>query len=314
MDNLILSFNVVSPLFIVMSLGYYLKHIKLLDSKTLNSMNTVCFKVFLPLLLFYNVYKSDIKSSFNINLILFSVISVIILFLFLLLVIPKIEKDNSKCGVMIQGIFRSNFVIFGMPVATELFGDDKIGITALLIAIIVPLFNLLSVIALEIFRGEGENINYKKIIKGVITNPLIIASAIGLIFVLFGIKLPTFLEKSVNDISKIATPLSLILLGGSFSFGNVQSYLKKTIFIVTNKLIFVPLIFIPIAISFGFREIELLSILLVFAAPTAVSSFQMAKQMGGDSVLAEQAIVFSCLFCIPTVFLWILALKQFSLI
>ena len=80
MDNLILSFNVVSPLFIVMSLGYYLKHIKLLDSKTLNSMNTVCFKVFLPLLLFYNVYKSDIKSSFNINLILFSVISVIILF------------------------------------------------------------------------------------------------------------------------------------------------------------------------------------------------------------------------------------------
>ena len=314
MDNLILSFNVVSPLFIVMSLGYYLKHIKLLDSKTLNSMNTVCFKVFLPLLLFYNVYKSDIKSSFNINLILFSVISVIILFLFLLLVIPKIEKDNSKCGVMIQGIFRSNFVIFGMPVATELFGDDKIGITALLIAIIVPLFNLLSVIALEIFRGEGENINYKKIIKGVITNPLIIASDIGLIFVLFGIKLPTFLEKSVNDISKIATPLSLILLGGSFSFGNVQSYLKKTIFIVTNKLIFVPLIFIPIAISFGFREIELLSILLVFAAPTAVSSFQMAKQMGGDSVLAEQAIVFSCLFCIPTVFLWILALKQFSLI
>ena len=143
---------------------------------------------------------------------------------------------------------------------------------------------------------------------------MIIASAIGLIFVLFGIKLPTFLEKSVNDISKIATPLSLILLGGSFSFGNVQSYLKKTIFIVTNKLIFVPLIFIPIAISFGFREIELLSILLVFAAPTAVSSFQMAKQMGGDSVLAEQAIVFSCLFCIPTVFLWILALKQFSLI
>ncbi|WP_195251246.1 AEC family transporter [Romboutsia sp. 1001713B170207_170306_H8] len=314
MNNLILSFNVVSPLFLVMSLGYYLKHIKLLDLKTLNSMNTICFKVFLPLLLFYNVYKSDIKSSFNLNLILFSVISVIILFLFLLIVIPKIEKDNSKCGVMIQGIFRSNFVIFGMPVATELFGDEKIGITALLIAIVVPLFNLLSVIALELFRGEDKNIDYKKIIKGVITNPLIIASAIGLIFVLLGIKLPTFLEKSVNDISKIATPFSLILLGGYFSFGNVQSYFKKTIFIVSNKLIFVPLIFIPIAVAFGFREIELLSILLVFAAPTAVSSFQMAKQMGGDSILAEQSIVFSCLFCIPTVFLWILILKQFALI
>ena len=312
MNNLILSFNIVSPLFLVMSLGYYLKFKNLLDSKTLSAMNSVCFKVFLPLLLFYNIYKSDINSAFNPKLMIFSVSCVLILFLLLMLIIPKIEKDNSKRGVIIQGIFRSNFVIFGMPVATAIYGDGNIGTTALLIAVVVPLFNLLSVISLEVFRNG--DIDYKKILKGIITNPLIIASFIGIIFVLFKLKLPTFLEKSVSDVSKIATPLSLILLGGSFSFSNVGSYLKKTIFVVSNKLVFVPLIFIPISIAFGFRGIDLLTLLLVFASPVAVSSFQMAKQMGGDSILAEQSIVFSCLFCIPTVFLWIAILKQFTLI
>ena len=312
MNNLILSFNIVSPLFLIMSLGYYLKLKNILDLRTLNVMNSVCFKVFLPLLLFYNIYKSDINSAFNPKLMIFSVACILILFILLMFIIPKIERDNSKRGVIIQGIFRSNFVIFGMPVATAIYGDGNIGTTALLIAVVVPLFNLLSVISLEVFRNG--DIDYKKILKGIITNPLIIASFIGIIFILFKLKLPTFLEKSVSDVSKIATPLSLILLGGSFSFSNVGSYLKKTIFVVFNKLVFVPLIFIPISIAFGFRGIELLTLLLVFASPVAVSSFQMAKQMGGDSILAEQSIVFSCLFCIPTVFLWIAILKQFTLI
>lgn len=312
MENFILSFNVVTPLFIIMSLGYYLKYIKLLDKQTLNVMNSVCFKVFLPILLFFNIYQSDVKSSFNINLITFSVSSIVILFVVLCFLIPKIEKDNKKRGVMIQGIFRSNFVIFGMPIATSIYGEGNIGTTALLIAVIVPLFNLLSVISLELFR-DGE-INLKKILKGIITNPLIIASAIGILFVTLNITLPTFIEKSVSDIAKIATPLSLILLGGSFSFSHIKEYLNHTIIIVFNKLIFVPLIFIPIAIKLRFRGIELLTILLIFAAPVAVSTFQMSKQMDGDSTLAEQSIVFTCLFCIPTVFLWILTLKQLSLI
>lgn len=312
MENFILSFNVVTPLFIIMSLGYYLKYIKLLDKQTLNVMNSVCFKVFLPILLFFNIYQSDVKSSFNINLITFSVSSIVILFIVLCFLIPKMEKDNKKRGVMIQGIFRSNFVIFGMPIATSIYGEGNIGTTALLIAVIVPLFNLLSVISLELFR-DGE-INLKKILKGIITNPLIIASAIGILFVTLNITLPKFIEKSVSDIAKIATPLSLILLGGSFSFSHIKEYLNHTIIIVFNKLIFVPLIFIPIAIKLGFRGIELLTILLIFAAPVAVSTFQMSKQMDGDSILAEQSIVFTCLFCIPTVFLWILTLKQLSLI
>ena len=312
MDNLILSFNVVAPLCFVMALGYFLKYLKMFDENTVNVMNNVAFKAFLPCLLFYNIYTTDLGNVINPKLMIFACLSIISLFIILLLVVPCFEKDNSKRGVIIQGIFRSNFVLFGIPVATSLAGEGNIGVTALLIGIVVPTFNVLSVICLEIFRGGKVNI--KKVAHGIKTNPLIIGSFLGLSMITIGIKLPTFIEATIKDVSKIATPLSLILLGASFSFSNVKKYLKETIIAVVGKLVLVPLVFLAISYAFGFRDISLLSLMIMFAAPTAVSSFQMAKQMDGDGDLAGQIVVFTSAFSIVTVFGWIFLLKQFSLI
>ncbi len=312
MENLILSINVVLPLFLTMALGYVLKRLKMFDDNTLKVMNSITFKAFLPLLLFYNIYKTDLKGAINPKLICFALISVTLTFIVLCILIPLIEKDNKKRGVLIQGIFRSNFIIFGLPVACSLFSEDKVGVVAILIATVVPFFNMLAVISLEIFRCGKLDI--KNTLKGIITNPLIITSAIGLFFLIFGIKLPTAIEKSISDISRIATPLSLILLGGSFSFTNVKAHLKQTIIGVTGRLIVVPSIHMPISIWLGFRDIELIALMLIFASPTAISSFTMAQKMDGDSELAAQIVVFTSAFCILTVFLWIFTLKQFSLI
>ena len=312
MENLILSINVVLPLFLTMALGYVLKRLKMFDDNTLKVMNSITFKAFLPLLLFYNIYKTDLKGAINSKLICFALISVTLTFIVLCILIPLIEKDNKKRGVLIQGIFRSNFIIFGLPVACSLFSEAKVGVVAILIATVVPFFNMLAVISLEIFRCGKLDI--KNTLKGIITNPLIITSAIGLFFLIFGIKLPTAIEKSISDISRIATPLSLILLGGSFSFTDVKAHLKQTIIGVTGRLIVVPSILMPISIWLGFRDIELIALMLIFASPTAISSFTMAQKMDGDSELAAQIVVFTSAFCILTVFLWIFTLKQFSLI
>ena len=312
MDNLILSFNVVAPLCLVMALGYFLKYIKMFDENSLNVMNNVAFKVFLPTLLFYNVYSTNLGKVLDVNLMIFAAVSVLALFIATYLFVPIIEKDNKKRGVMMQGIFRSNFVLFGIPVVTSLAGEGNVGTTALLIAIVVPTFNVLAVICLETFRGG--KINIKKIIHGILTNPLIIAAFLGLICLILNIKLPTAIESSVKDISKIATPLSLVLLGASFSFSHVKKYLRETIIVVIAKLIVVPLIFLGISYAVGFRDIALLSLMIMFASPTAVSSFQMAKQMDADSDLASQIVVFTSAFSIVTVFTWIFVLKQFALI
>ena len=312
MENLILSLNVVLPLFITMSLGYFLKYLNMFDNNTLDTMNNITFKSFLPMLLFYNIYKTDLQGVFNLKLMIFSATCVIALYLILYLIVPLIEKDNKKRGALLQGLFRSNFVIFGIPITESLFGSEKVGVAALLIAVIVPLFNILSVIALETFRGGKPD--FRKISIGIIKNPLIIASCLGVLTLLLKIKIPTAIEKTISDVSKIATPLSLILLGASFKFDNIKKYLKQTTIAVVGKTILTPCIILPICIMFGYRGVELSTLMIIFAAPTAISSFTMAQQMDSDSDLAGQIVVFTSAFCVVTVFMWIFVLKQSHLI
>lgn len=312
MENLILSLNVVLPLFITMSLGYFLKYLNMFDNNTLDTMNNITFKSFLPMLLFYNIYITDLQGVFNLKLMIFSATCVIALYLILYLIVPLIEKDNKKRGALLQGLFRSNFVIFGIPITESLFGSEKVGVAALLIAVIVPLFNILSVLALETFRGGKPD--FRKISIGIIKNPLIIASCLGVLTLLLKIKIPTAIEKTISDVSKIATPLSLILLGASFKFDNIKKYLKQTTIAVVGKTILTPCIILPICIMFGYRGVELSTLMIIFAAPTAISSFTMAQQMDSDSELAGQIVVFTSAFCVVTVFMWIFILKQSYLI
>lgn len=311
MENLILSLNVVLPLFLTMALGYFLKLIGMFDKKLLDSMNNLVFKAFLPVLLFNNIYKTNLEGALNIKLLSFAFLAVICVFMIVTFLVPLMEKDNRKRGVMIQGMFRSNFVIFGLTVASAMYDESTVGIIAILVGIIVPTFNILAVVCLEMFRGGKLNI--KQLIKGVITNPLIIASFIGISFLYLGVKLPTVVESSVNDIAKIATPLSLILLGGSFAFKDVKRYLKPMIITVIGRLVVVPGLVIPISVLAGFRNIDLLGLLLIFGSPTAVSSFTMAQKMDGDSDLAAQIVVFTSAFSVISVFLWIFTLKQLNL-
>lgn len=312
MDNLILSFNVVLPLFLCIALGYFLKRIKMYDDSTLNKINKLCFKVFLPIYLFNSVYNTDLSAVFDIRLILFAIIALLILYALLLLIIPRMEKDDKKRGVIIQAIFRSNFALFGLPVASSLCGEENIGPTSLLIGIIVPIYNVLAVITLEAFRGGKPSI--KKMIKGVITNPLIIAPLIGVIFYLLHIELQTAVSKTVTDLGRVATPLSLVALGGSFTFRKVKGYAKQLMIGISGKLAIAPLLMITVAILLGFRNETLTPLMIMFGAPTAVSSFPMAQQMDADGELAGQFVVFTSGLAIFTIFVWILALKSFSFI
>ncbi|MDP4118168.1 MAG: AEC family transporter [Bacillota bacterium] len=311
MNNFILSLNVVLPLFLIMSLGYFLKYINFFDSNTLKQLNNAVFKVFLPILIFYNVYMSDISSQFNPKLLAYGIICILITFAILMIAVPLFEKDNRKRGVLIQAMFRSNFVIFGVPVSIALYGKDAAGIAAVLIVMIIPVYNFLAVITLEIFRGGKPD--FKKVTMGIITNPLIISSLIGLAILFSGIRLPSAFEKTVSDLSKIATPLAFLVLGGSINFGKAKGYTKQLISGVTVKLILSPLIFITIAVLLGFKNAELAILLSLFASPAAVSSFTMAQSMGGDDELAGQLVALGTTICIVTMFLWIFILKQLNI-
>lgn len=311
MESLKLSFEAVMPIFLLMALGYTLRGLKVATKETFNAINKLVFKVFLPVLLFYNIYKTDLSQVLDLKFIIFTLISVICIFIVGYFAVLLLTKDNSRRGVMLQGFFRSNFAILGLPIINYICGENSGGIAALTVAIVVPLFNVLAVIALERFRNG--NIKIKPMLKGVITNPLIIGCVIGIIFVVLGIKLPFVLETAVGNVSKIASPLAMIVLGASFIFSSLKGYIKEVCITVVARLVIVPLIMITIAVLMGFSGEALACIMVAFGSPVAVSSFAMAQQMGGDEKLAAQVVVISSAACLVTLFGWILILDSLHL-
>jgi predicted permease len=208
---------------------------------------------------------------------------------------------------MIQGVFRSNLVLFGIPIAASVYGEDRIGIVSLLAAFIVPLYNILAVIVLEYYRGG--NVNYRKVILNIIKNPLIIASAIAFILLMLRIQIPEILLSPLSSLSKVATPLAFIVLGGTFQFKRIRTNLKYLSVVVLGKLLLFPLAVFTAAIALGFRGEALVALIGVTASPTAVSSFTMAVEMDADGELAGQIVIFTSIISIITIFLFVFLLK-----
>lgn len=310
MDSLILSANVVLPLFFMMALGYILKQLNFIDEYTISKMNTLVFKVFLPITLFVSIFKTDFRSEWDSYFILYGLFALFIYFFISIIIVNFLEKDNKKRGVLIQCAFRSNFILFGLPVAVSIYPDVNLGVVAMLIAIIVPIYNLLAVAILQYYSKKTSSIS--SMVDSIVKNPLIIASILGIMFSF--VELPTLITKPLLDLSKIATPLALVLLGASFSFSSILHNLKG-IFIGTSlKIVIFPAIFVTLAAALGFRNIQLIAFMTMFGSPAAVSSFTMAKQMGGDSELAGLLVVFTSVFSIVTMFIMIYILSMLKFI
>ena len=214
MENFLLALNVVFPMFFLMMLGVILKRIKMVDERSLTVMNSLIFRVFMSTLLFLSVYNIGDLSAFsakNLKLMLYAFVSILLVLVLAWLIFVRLIADKKRLAVMIQGVYRGNFILFGLAIAGSLYGDAGLGIVSILTVVTIPTFNILAVIILEYY--SGKEISRKKLIKQVSKNPLVIATLIGILFLASGIKLPKPIYKSLNDISKIATPLAFIVLG-----------------------------------------------------------------------------------------------------
>ena len=316
MENIIVSFNVIAPVFFLMVLGYLLvNYTSLADRKLTKQANAIVFKIFLPCMLFYNVYQSDIGAEIHsrVKLCIWAAGGLLILFVLLCLIVPKVVKQENQQGVVIQGIFRSNYVIFGVAVVQNMYGSKSTTTAAILSAILVPMYNFLAVVALSIF-GEKRETDWKKIILDIVKNPLIISSVLGIIFSLLGIRLPTAVDTTVQDLAKLSTPIAFMILGGDLDFSKVRGNLKVASVVLTIKLVILPLIMIPMIVMMGYRDADLLSGLLAYQTPVAVSSYIMAQQAGADGQLAGQLVVFSSVLSIFTLFVTIFILRTVGLL
>ncbi len=307
MQYLILSFNVIFPIFFMLALGYLIRELKLVAESGFKMFSRATFYVFIPALLFINIYKSDLESSLNVELIAYAIISLLLMCLVLYFLIPRIIKDKWDQPVVIQGIYRSNFIIYGMCIVQAIYPNADLGMVALLSAFVVPLYSVIAVLLFEMF-SEKKN-DKKALLFNVIKTPMVFSGGLGLFFLLTRIEIPELLLNQVESVSKLATPIALLCLGGTFKIQALKRHKRPLILACAGKLIIVPIAFLSIAIMLGFRGMELATLMAMFAAPVASSSFPMAQELGGNGELAGEIVVVTSLLSIITVFGWVLLLS-----
>ncbi len=318
LKDILFCINSILPLFLIIALGYILKRAKFLTDGFINVADKLVFKCALPAMIFANIAFTDFTKEFKGDLTIFTAAGIFTVFILLLVTVTPAIKRRDVRGAVIQGVFRSNFAILGVPLATNLFGAAGGTAAAIMVSFVIPIYNVLAVIILALnmpsdSRKSGLSV-FLGIIKSIITNPLIIAVALAIPFSLGLVTLPEVLTKSINYLSELSTPLALISLGASFRFSDIKGNIGYSLLAVVLKIVVLPAAFCTIAALMGFRGTELGIILIVFGTPTAVSSYIMAKQMKSNSVISSQIIVLSTLLCCVTLIVGSFILKTLGLI
>lgn len=311
LSNFFVALGAVVPLFCLMLMGVYVKKSKLLTDGELVRMNRMVFRVFFFCMMFYNLYITDINATFRPHLMLFGALGVLVVFFLFTFIVCRVEDANFRRGAMIQAVFRSNFVLMGVPLVANIFGEEMLAIPTMMIAVIVPIYNILAVFTLETFRGGKFNLPH--ILVSVLKNPMILGAIAAVIVRVLGITVPAPVLKPIGQVAAATTPVALIILGASFKGGSFHQHLKQLIFCVASRLFIVPGVMMTLAIMLGFRGIELITLLAIFATPCAVASFAMAQQMGSDADLAGNCVVYTSALSCVTIFGWVFFLKTIGM-
>ena len=320
MESFIFAVNAVLPIIFMVALGYLLKRIGMIPDGFCSVANKLVFRVFLPAMLFLNVYGISSDMSIGFEYIIYAVVSVAVFFILGNVLVVFVTKGKRRAPLL-QAVFRSNFALIGIPLAEALYGAEGVAVAALLSAVTIPLFNVLAVLCFSIHTGSGE-VSVKKIILDIIKNPLIISIAAGALFLILkssvkGFSIEAFppLHKALTYLSRVATPLALITLGAQFEFSAVKELRREILAGVIARCVAVPLLALGCAYLLGcFSGAHFAAFVALYASPVAVSSVPMAQELGGDTELAGQLVVWTTLVSAFTVFFFAFAIKALGVL
>lgn len=305
MEHLWTAFTVIFPLMVMMATGYGLKRLAGISESVFLIINRIIFYVAIPSQVFRSIAFSDIGMEKQGFFCLWIVGWILIVFVLCQLLIPRWMPDPKRSGVAVQATVRSNDAIFGMAVATALFGTERLGTMALAIALSVPMFNVLGVVALEINCGGKVHVGH--LLRNIAKNPIILAVLLGFLVRLINIPIPDVLLSPVHSFAELCTPLGFLVLGGMLTVSSLKENRKPLFWISLVKLILMPLVIVSLSALVGFRGEQLLSLLILFGAPTAMAGFPLACAMGADGKLAGELVAVTTALSLPTMFLLLTA-------
>ncbi len=315
MENLIFSLNVTLPIFLTIVIGYLLKQIKLLNDGFVKTLNKFNFDITLPALIFLDLYEADFYKVWDTKYVVFCFVVTLVCIFVILGLTLLFGKDKSLTGEFVQASYRGSAAVLGLALIQNIYGSTTIA--PLMIIGSVPLYNVLAVVILSLTRPDTKGLDKKallKALKGVITNPILIGIALGMIASLLRLELPLIATRTLSNLAVLATPLALIGLGAGFE-GKAALHLMKPILLASAiRLIVQCAVFLPLAVHIGFSGEKIISLLVMLGAPTTPSCYIMAKNMGHKGDLTSGAVVMTTLLSALTLTFWLFLLKSHGII
>ncbi|MBR4084963.1 MAG: AEC family transporter [Lachnospiraceae bacterium] len=297
MEELFFSLNATIPIFLMMILGYVLKQIKMVDEPFIKTLNKFNYNVTLPILVFRDLFQSDFLLVWDTKYVLFCFLVTLFCILVIWFLAVLCLKNKRIVGEFVQASYRSSAAVLGIAFIQSIYGNS--GMAPLMIIGTVPLYNIAAVLILSLTGPEAKGMNrtaLKKSILGILTNPILLGIWAGMLASVCRLDLPIILDKTVNNIAVLASPMALLALGSGFEGRKAVKLVKPTLVTTFVKLVMFPLLFLPLAILLGFRNEMLIALLVMLGAPTTPSCYIMARNMGHDGVLTSSAVVSTTLF------------------
>lgn len=314
MENLIFSLNATIPIFLMMLLGMLFRKLGWMDEVFAAKMNKFVFLVPLPVLLFEQLATVDFSEVWDIKFILFCFV-VTAISITISTLISLLWKDRSIKGEFIQATYRSSAALLGIAFIQNIYGT--VGMAPLMIIGSVPLYNIMAVLVLSVFKPGNNSFDkalVKKTLKGIATNPIIIGIVVGFVWSALKLPMPLILHKTVSSIGATATPMGLMSMGATFEMKKATSKMKPTLVAVFMKLVGFCVVFLPMAALLGFRNEEMIAILVMLGSATTVSCFVMARNMGHEGTLSSGVIMMTTLLSAFTLTMWLDVLRSFGLV
>lgn len=314
MENLIFSLNATIPIFLMMLAGLLFRKMGLFNDNFVEKMNQFVFKAALPVLLFQDLSQEDFATAWDGSFVGFCFLATTGCIL-LSVALSFFMKKRELQGEFVQASYRSSAAILGIAFITNIYGNS--GMAPLMIIGSVPLYNVMAVIVLS-FTKPGQNgmspALIKKTLKGIITNPIILGILSGALWSVLRLPMPTILSKTVSSLGGLTTPLGLMAMGAAFNWSEAKSGMGPAFAASFMKLIGLCTLFLPVAVLLGFREAELIAILVMLGSSTTVSSYVMARNMGHSGVLSSSIVAITTLGSAFSLTFWLYVMKSLALI
>lgn len=309
MSNFIYSINATLPIFLLIILGKVLYKCQIIGKDFTTAADRFVFYVALPALVFKDLTENEIGSQFDGGYVLFCFLSTLLSILVIWGLTELFMKEETQKGAFIQASYRSSAALLGLAFIDNMY--DGAGMAPLMIIGAVPLFNIFAVIILTVKGDNGSaRPDLKKTLINICKNPILIGILAALPFAFLNIQFPAPINKGISYLAGTASPLALLSIGAGFEGRKAIKKIKPTLCAAFIKLFALCALFLPLAVFLGYRNQELVGILIMLGSPSTVSCYIMAKNTKNDDVLTSSIIVLTTLLSSVSLTMWIFLLHS----